>query len=215
MVPWNQLARMRLHPFLFDVLTTGLTQVLVVAANLVMVAVISRRLGVIILGEWLLARRISAWLLVGSQLGLGIALPRQIAHTAENVEMRARQYFFTAFTIGVAFVGIIAAVAAWNAGLLARWCLGSQNQELFYALLLLLFGMAAQATVFGYFRGLERVQMANLVSFGGTVVVPLLALAATYKRHSAPTLVGAAGAGLTVASFLWAIPKLVTVRRVG
>ncbi len=48
MVPWNQLARMRLHPFLFDVLTTGLTQVLVVAANLVMVAVISRRLGVII-----------------------------------------------------------------------------------------------------------------------------------------------------------------------
>ena len=215
MVPWNQLARMRLHPFLFDVLTTGLTQVLVVAANLVMVAVISRRLGVIILGEWLLARRISAWLLVGSQLGLGIALPRQIAHTAENVEMRARQYFFTAFTIGVAFVGIIAAVAAWNAGLLARWCLGSQNQELFYALLLLLFGMAAQATVFGYFRGLERVQMANLVSFGGTVVVPLLALAATYKLHSAPKLVGAAGAGLTVASFLWAIPKLVTVRRVG
>jgi O-antigen/teichoic acid export membrane protein len=75
--------------------------------------------------------------------------------------------------------------------------------------------MAAQAMVFGYFRGLERVQMANLVSFGGAVAVPLLALATTYKLHSAPMLIGAAGVGLTVVSFFWAIPRLVAVRRFG
>src|SRR5208282_1738213 len=91
--------------------------------------------------------------------------------------------------------------------------LAEQGAVLCTAAALLRYGRPSDG--FGYFRGLERVQMANLVSFGGTVVVPLLALATTYKRHSAPILIGAAGVGLTVVSFFWAIPRLVAVWRFG
>jgi O-antigen/teichoic acid export membrane protein len=207
---------MRLHPFLFDVLTTGLTQVGTLVANFVMVGVVSRQMGAAVLGEYLLVKRVSAWLLVASMLGLGIALPRQIAHTVANVEMRARQYFLTAFTIVIAFVSIIGMAAFWNAGRLARWCLGSQNCGLIYAMLLLLLGLAAQAMVFGYFRGLERVQMANMVAFVGAAGVPLFALGMTYRLHSAPVLIGVTGAVLAALSFLWAIPQVVaTARQVG
>jgi len=209
---WHQFPSLRLHPFLLDVLTTGLTQVSTLAANFLMVSVISRSMGVVVLGEYLLVKRVSGWLLVGSQLGLGIALPRQIASTAANTQMRALQYFLAAAVILVAFVAITGSVAAWNAERVARWCLGSQNQGLVYGMLLLLFGTAGQAMVYGYFRGLERVQMANLVGLGGAVVVPMLALGATYKAHSAPLLIGVTGVGLTIAFGFWAVPKMLAAR---
>jgi O-antigen/teichoic acid export membrane protein len=209
---WNQSAGLRLHPFLFDVLTTGLAQVASLAANLILVGAVSRQMGVVVLGEYLLVRRISAWLLSGSQLGLGVALPRQIAHTVEDVQTRARQYFLAAFTMVVAFVASMGLAAALNAGRLAQWLLGSENRGLIYAMVVLLVGTAMQTMVFGYFRGLERVQAANLVGLGGWVVVPLLALGVAYKSHSAPMLIGATGLGLAIGSILWAIPKVAAVR---
>jgi len=201
-------AGLRLHPFLFDVLTTGLTQVATLVANLILVGAVSKEMGLVALGEYLLVKRISSWLLSGSQLGLGIALPRQIANTVEDVETRAQRYFLAAFVVVLVFVVGMGFAAALNAQRVARWCLGSENRGLVYAMLLLLFGMAAQSMVFGYFRGLERVQTANLVGFGGAVVVPLLALGVTYKSHSATLLIGATGFGLAVLSILWAIPKI-------
>ena len=204
--------RLRLHPFFFDILTTGLTQAATLAANLILVGAVSKQMGVVVLGEYLLVKRVSSWLLVGSQLGLGIALPRQIAHAVVDVEARAKQYFLAALTVILVFVTGVGLAAALNAERVARWCLGSEKRGLVYAMLLLLFGMAAQAAVFGYFRGLERVQIANLVAFGGAVVVPLLALALTHSSHSAPILIGATGLGVTVLSLLWAIPKIAALR---
>jgi len=212
---WNQLIGLRLHPFLFDVLTTGLTQVAAVTANLILVGAVSREMGVAALGEYLLVKRTSSWLLSGSQLGLGIALPRQIAHTIQDVETRANQYFLAAFTVVVVFVVCTGLAAVLNAQRVARWCLGSEGRGLVYAMVLLLLGTAMQAMVFGYFRGLERVRRANLVGFGGWVVVPLLALGVTHKSHSAPLLIGATGLGLTVAAMLWAIPKIAGVQGFG
>jgi len=209
-VEWNnrkQHVPLRLHPFLFDVLTTGLTQVASLAASFVLVGAVSKRMGVVALGEYLLVRRVSSWLFAASQLGLGIALPRQIAHTVHEVETRAAQYFLATFGVLLVFLTGMGTALALNAQPVAHWCFGSENRSLVYAMVLFIFGTAVQATVFGYFRGLERVQTANLVIFGGAVVVPLLALGMTYKSHSASVLIGATGLGLAVPSILWAIPK--------
>jgi O-antigen/teichoic acid export membrane protein len=210
-----QAAGLRLHPFLFDVLTTGLTQVAGLGTNFILVGVVSREMGVVVLGEYLLVRRISSWLLSGSQLGLGIALPRQVAHTVEQVETRARQYFLAAFATVLVFIALMGLVAALNADRLTRWCLGSENRLLTYALVLFVFGTAAHTMVFAYFRGLERMQMANLVGFGASVVVPLLALGVTHKARSAPLLIGTIGLGLAVVSMFLAIPKIAATQHVG
>jgi UDP-2-acetamido-2-deoxy-ribo-hexuluronate aminotransferase len=199
---------LRLHPFLFDVLTTGLTQVASLAASFVLVGAVSKRMGVVALGEYLLVRRVSSWLLAASQLGMGIALPRQIAHTVHEVETRATQYFLATFGVLLVFLTGMGTVLTLNAQRVAHWCFGSENRSLVYAMVLFIFGTAVQCTVFGYFRGLERVQRANLVILGGAVVVPLLAFGVTYKSHSAPVLIGATGLGLAVPTILWAIPKV-------
>jgi O-antigen/teichoic acid export membrane protein len=67
--------------------------------------------------------------------------------------------------------------------------------------------------VFGYFRGLQRMQTANLVALGGLVIIPLLALRLTHTLHSAPILIGTTGLGLAVVSVLWAIPKIAAVQQ--
>lgn len=208
----NQLIRLRLHPFFLDILTTGMAQAAVLAANLILVGRVSKSMGVAVLGEYLLVRRISSWLLLGSQLGLGVALPRQIAYIAEDIGARAKQYLVAGLATALLFVGTVGTVAALNAQRVAQWCFGSDNRKLVFALVLLLLGSAAHSMVFGYFRGLQRVQMANLVAFGGLAVVPLLALAVTYTSHSAPTLIGATGIGLGVVSILWAAPNIATAQ---
>ena len=206
--------RLRLHPFLFDVLTTGLTQVAGLAANFILVGAVSKGMGVVTLGEYLLVRRISAWLLAGSQLGIGIALPRQIAHTVEDAETRAKQYFLAGFVVVLVFIATTGTAAALNAQRVAHWCFNSENRALVYAMLLLIFGTAAQCIVFSYFRGLERVQVANLVILGGSVVVPLLAYGMTYKSHSASLLIASIGGGLALVSAIWAVPRLARVQQV-
>jgi O-antigen/teichoic acid export membrane protein len=201
-----------LHPFLIDVVTTGLAQVAILVVNLILVGFISKKMGVVVLGEYLLVKRVSAWLLSGSHLGLGIALPRQIAHTVQDEEMRAKQYFLAALTVVVIFVTSVGLAAVLNARRVAQWCFGSDNRGLVYAMVLLLLGTAVHAMVFGYFRGLQRVQMANLVAVGGLAVMPMLALGATHKMHSAPLLMGATGLGLAVVSVLWALPNIAAVQ---
>ena len=213
MKSWAHYSSLRLHPFVFDVLTTGLTQVATLIANLILVGAVSKEMGAVVLGEYLLVKRLSAWLLSGTQLGLGVALPRQIAHIVENVETRAKQYFLAGFTLVVVFVTSIGLAAAFNAQRVSRWCFGTENRSLVFAMVLLLFGTGLQTMVFGYFRGLQRVQAANLVGLGAWVVVPLLALGVTHKSHSASILIGTTGLGLAIVSFLWAIPKIAAVQQ--
>ena len=52
----NRWDGLRLHPFLFDVLTKGLTQVASLAASFILVGAVSKCMGVVALGEYLLIR---------------------------------------------------------------------------------------------------------------------------------------------------------------
>ena len=202
----------RLHPFFSDVLLTGVTQGLILGANLFMVGLVSKWMGLAALGEYLLLKRVSAWLLSGSQLGLGVALPRQIAHSSEDHDVRARQYLAAAFASLLPLLAIVIAITALAAKPLARLCFGSENQDLVFALACLLGGSGLQAMLFGYFRGLQRMRSANLVQIGSLVAIPLIALLAVRSHHSTPLLVKVTGIGMAAVSVAWAVPILSRTR---
>lgn len=202
----------RLHPFFSDVLLTGATQALILLANLCMVSLVSRWMGFVALGEYLLLKRVSSWLLTGTQLGLGVALPREIARNCEDMQARANRYFAAAFASVVPLLALVGAVAALMPGWISRLCFGSANAGLVYALALLLAGSGLQAVVFGYYRGLQRMRFANFVQIGGLVAVPLVALAAVRNSHSTPLLMEITGAGMAAVSIAWAVPILFEAR---
>jgi len=209
------LARIRLHPFFSDALITGITQVLILGANLLLVGLIGKWMGLVALGEYLLLKRVSAWLLSGSQLGLGVALPREIAHTNGDLEARANQFFAAAFAVVVLLIVSLGTVAVLAANPVAKFCFGTENRQLVYALVLLLLGSGAQVTVFGYYRGLQRLQLANLVQIGGLVIIPIVVFTAVRSFHSTPLLIGTTGITMAMVSIVWAIPIFVKAGKLG
>jgi len=199
-------SRFRLHPFFTDVFFTGITQGLILLASLLMVSLVSKWLGLAALGEYLLLKRVSSWLLTASQLGLGVALPREIALVCKDTEARARQYFTAAFALLVPLLAVIGALALLASKVVTQLCFGSSKQELVLALILFLIGSAFQTLVFAYYRGLQRMRLANIVQTLGLVAVPLLALAVSRSRHSTSLLMEATGIGMAAVSIAWGIP---------
>jgi O-antigen/teichoic acid export membrane protein len=200
--------RLRLHPFFADALLTGLTQALILVANLWLVNLVSRWMGVAALGEYLLLKRVSAWLLTGTQLGLGVALPREIARASVEGAERGRQCFAAAFLVLIPALAVVSIAGGAAAAPLVRLCFGSRNQQLVFALLCLLAGSALQTMVFGYYRGLQKMRFGNLVQLGGLVAIPLLSIALLRGSLSAALLVEVTGAIMAAASVLWALPIL-------
>ena len=171
-----------------------------------MVSLVSKWLGLVALGEYLLLKRVSSWLLTASQLGLGVALPREIALACKDTEARARQYFTAAFALLVPLLAAVSALVLLASETVARLCFGSSKQDLVLALILFLIGSAFQTLVFAYYRGLQRMRLANSVQIMGLVAVPLLALAATRFFRSTPLLMEATGIGMAAISIAWGIP---------
>lgn len=204
--------KIRLHSFLSDVLFTGVTQALILGASLYLVGSVSRKMGLVALGEYLLLKRVSAWLLTGTQLGFGIALPREIARSVQDTERRARQYFAAAIVTVTPLLALLTSLAVVAAKPLSVLCFGTPNAPLVYSMAVLLVGSAVQSLAFGYYRGLQRMRQANLIQLGGSVVLPLMAFVLLGSARSTPLLIGVTGAGMLIVSLVWALPILIRVR---
>jgi O-antigen/teichoic acid export membrane protein len=204
----DNLSKFRLHPFFIDILLSGVTQAAILAANLIMVSLISKWMGLAELGEYLLLKRVSTWLVTSAQLGLGIALAREIACIVNNTELRANQCFATAFTLTIPLLAVISGVAVFVPRSLAQLLFNSQEADLIYGLVLLLSGSVLQALVFGYYRGLQKMRHANMVQLGVLVLIPLLTLVAVRSYRSAPLLIEATGVCMVALSVAWSVPIL-------
>lgn len=211
MPSFHRLTRLRLHPFFIDVLLTGATQAFILAANLVMVSLVNKWMGVVALGEFLLLKRVSSWLLMGTQLGLGVALPREIAHACDDTGVKAKQYFAAAMATLVPLLLLTGSAAVAAPSYVAQLCFGSRQTDLVYALVLFLAGAGLQTMIFAYYRGLQKMRYANCVQLGGLVVVPLIALMAARPSQSTAQLMGITGIFTAAISIAWAIFILIRV----
>jgi O-antigen/teichoic acid export membrane protein len=207
-------SKVRLHPFFIDVLLSGVSQIAILVANLLIVSLISKWMGSVAVGQYLLIKRVSAWLLTSAQLGLGLALAREIAHSVEETEARAGQYFSVAFALLIPLLAIMGLATVLLPKTIAQLCFGSPNVDLVYGLAYLLAGSVLQALLFGYYRGLQRMRFANLVQVGVLVVVPLIALVAARPSKSVLLLIYATGLGMAALSIVWSIPILLKSREV-
>lgn len=197
-----------IHPFVADALITGVSQAIVLAANVYLVSLVSRWMGLVALGEYLLLRRVSSWLFTASQLGMSVALPRQIAQATQDTEAWARRYLFASLAT-LSVVASTTMLLCWPlAGKLAQLCFGAPRVDLLIALALLLLGAALQAMLYGYYRGLQHVAQTNAVQLVGQAAIPLLAFAVLRGTGTASALMLCTGGGLTGASVLWSVALL-------
>src|SRR5579864_2486247 len=71
----------RVNPLVRDLGLTSATQIASFLAAIIVTSLFGRLIGALALSEYLLLRRVWAWMIAGTQLGMPVALPRYIAHS--------------------------------------------------------------------------------------------------------------------------------------
>jgi O-antigen/teichoic acid export membrane protein len=168
-------------------------------------------MGIVALGEFLLVKRLCGWFMSGTQLGLGTALPREIAHTKADLGEEAKQYLISAMAmVGFAVLTVTVVCTAtprWS----AKAMLGSRNVALLYALLFLILATVVHTMLMSYYVGLQKMRMANLLQIVNNAALPMLAVAATARSHSTSLVVAAASAVQLAVACIWSVRVIAAV----
>jgi len=201
------ISRTSLHPFFRDLGLTGVTGVTVLVGGLLVVALFGRMFGAVALSEYLLLRRVVAWLQSGTDLGLGVALPRYVAHAVDKPVVERQAYFLAALACGgIPALGLgIVLMSARN--FFARWLFGSvQGVHLILPLLVFLLGFMVHGYVYGYYRGRLAMGRANGLQLCNIALVPLGAVIAFFRSGSVGLIVSVMGIAMLFCAGLLAIP---------
>ena len=199
--------RLKLHPFLRDLSLTGATEFGILVAGLVLVSLFGRLLGPAELGEFLLLRRVTAWLIAGSLLGMGNALPRFIAHSVKKPNGERRAYFLAGSTCLLGFTIILGLTLYLGRQSFARWLFGDPRlADLILPLCLLLAGLSAQTAAYGYYRGELAMGRANAIQIFHFAIIPVVVVILLYPTHSVTLILDVTGILTVVAAGLFAMP---------
>lgn len=203
--PWF----LRLHPFLRDLGLTGATQFGATLLNMFTISLFGRLMGPAALGEYLLLRRVVAWLQSGVQPASSLALPRYVASIGQESPGKREGYLLTALAFDGTLALCLFLVLNAGQGLFARWAFGSTAMaHLVLPLSLLVLGLAVHAAVYGYYRGRLAMNLANGLQLCNLGVVPIVAVAIFYPRHSVAIAVDAMGVLTLLCCALFALPLL-------
>lgn len=204
--------RIDIHPVLRDVGLTAAASLANFIAGLLVISIFGHLLGVVLLGEYLLLRRVAAWLQPFTHLGLGVALPRYIAYSKERYPGAEYEYFLAALAcivllssgVGIAFFLLQVP--------LGHVLFGSLHNVYFVRpLFLLMLGVSAQIAVYGYYRGCLSMKRASALQVSAALV-PLLSAITLFFTQSVATMVSVSGCTLFVVASAFAIPIFRSLR---
>lgn len=200
-------SRQKPHPLLRDLAFSMASEFSVLVAGVVLVSLVGRLLGPVALGEFLLVRRVSAWLVTGVLLGMANALPRYVAYGAKKPAGERRAYFLAAAGCLLGSTILVGLILYLGRQSFARWLFGDTKlASLVLPLCLLLAGLAAQTAVYGYFRGMMTFRRANAIQVFHFAIVPVVAVLLLYPTRSVALILDLTGGATVVVAILFASP---------
>ena len=171
------------------------------------------RMGPDALAEFLLLRRVAAWVVSALLLGMGVGVARFVAQSVNRPDIR--DAYFIAALGGVAAL-TIPVVLAMNvaAPAFARVLLGNQREsQLISPLSIVLIAYVCHGVVFAYYRGRLLMTHANALQFVTFAMIPVMAVALLHGGQSIARIYVAIGLlslvtnGVLAASILVRLPR--------
>lgn len=203
----KSLTRLRLHPALRDLVVTGMSSVFVAVAAMVVISILGKTAGPVLLGEYLLVRRMASWIQAGVQIPSGVALPRYVAFAIDQSTLTRQTYFLaallTSWTITIV-LGVI--LMLWRDPLSHLFFGTSQLDHLVFPLCLFLLGLAVNGVVFGYYQGTLEMVRASVLQTCNLAIVPVLVTLLLSSRSSIPLIVNSMGIGMCAGACFFAWP---------
>jgi O-antigen/teichoic acid export membrane protein len=205
----NILDRLVIHPALRDLGVVGITGFMTALAGMLVISVVGKAFGAVLLGEYLLIRRMASWLQAGVQMPTAVALPRYVSATLSDANSPKVGYFIsallTACGIGAVTVCVLLVWRHQISGLL----FGSPAQDrLVLPLGVFLLGLAVHGAVYGYLQGVLQMGRASGLQFCNLAVIPILVAILLRSRHSVPLIVDVTGMAMIICSALFTLPIL-------
>ena len=165
--------KIRLSPFLRDLVTTGATSIITVVCLIVMTRWLATGLGPDGFGVYALSKRIVSYLLPVVTMGMSIAIARSLA-VVQTPADRQR------VLLGGLLLGIVPGVVVFMFGWvwsepLAAWAFnGPGYQQVWMVVVFMLLTYSLYTMLYAVYRGLGRMNRANLWQLALIVVGPLL-----------------------------------------
>lgn len=203
------LRRLSMHPALRDMGVVGLSSFLAAIAAMLVISIVGKAFGPILLGEYLLIRRMAAWLQAGVQLPSGVALPRYVAANLDGPNSTKIAYFVAALMTACAIGFLLCFVLLlWPIQISGLFFGSPELVHLVLPLCILLMGLAVHGVVFGYLQGVLQMARASVLQICNLAVLPVLTVVLLRPRHSIPLIVDTIGLLMILFSCLFALPIL-------
>jgi len=206
-------ARLSVHPRLRDLGMTGLSSVLVAVAATIVISLVGKMLGPVLLGEYLLVRRMASWLQAVVVVPSGVALPRYVAVAADDSGAVRQSYFVSALLVGGGFaIALCLVLVLWERPVSLLLFGDPALTSLALPLGLFLLGLAVHGAVFGFYQGLLSMGRACAMQICNLALFPVFVVALLYRQHSIPLIVVAMSILMIVCALLFAAPIVRGVR---
>jgi O-antigen/teichoic acid export membrane protein len=209
---WRDVPRLSVHPLLRNVGLTGFASLATSLAAMIVISLIGRTVGPVLLGEYLLVRRMASWLQAVVVLPSGIALPRYVAASVDDPASQQTYFLGAVVTACGLALGLTAILVLWKNSMSQLIFGSAQLAPLALPLGLLLLGLAAHGAAFGFYQGILSMGRACSAQLFNLAIFPALAVVIFARERSIPLIVGATGVAMTVCAFVFSVPVLRGVR---
>jgi len=208
--------RFAVHPLVRDLGVTTAGEAVVLVGSVLVVSAFGRWLGAAALAEYLLLRRVVALLQPGVQLGLPLAVARQVAVASGKGKPDRLPYLVAGLLLASALAVALGMTLNLAPRQFAAGLFGDAGHSgLILPLWLLLVGLAAQQFVYCFYQGQLALGRAALVHVSGLALVPLTAVAGLAWTGSVAFIVQLMGALTLLAALLLAPAGLWSTVRAG
>ena len=165
-------SKLNASPFLKDVFLTTLTSFIVMLCMVLTISILARSLGPELFGVYSLARRFVGFMFPLTTFGLGVTLTRYLAFSV-NDESR-RNYFHAAIVIYmVVALFFVLLGTIFHRSLTVIIFRDVVFTKLYYLSLFMLVGVSFYTLLYSYYRGTNRMRMANIWNALAVGILPL------------------------------------------
>ena len=199
----------KLSPFLKDIVLTTITSIVVIISMIFITRLLAKGLGPESFGAYCLARRMVSFIIPFSTLSMGVALTRYVAISTDDEK---RNGYLVSTTVIVLCFSLILSVVG---------CLGGKSLTilifhdpkylmLFYSSLFMIMGFGFFTILYSYYRGIQRMDLANLLQICIVAVFPLIISYVLAQQGNVALIVFLMG----LCAYLTIFPLIVLLRKI-
>jgi O-antigen/teichoic acid export membrane protein len=199
----------KLSPFLKDIVLTTITSIAVIISVIFVTRFLAKGLGPDGFGAYCLARRIVSFIIPFSTLSIGVSLARYVAISVD--EEKRNDYLFSSVPIVLGPALLILLIGCLGSKRLTILIFHDPNYlNLFYASLFMVVGFGFFTVLYSYYRGIQRMDIANLWQVCIMAILPLIISYAFAQQGNVALIVFLIG----LSNYITVFPLIVLLKRI-